>query len=354
MPACATALDLDEVGRREDRPEHSEVENIGAIVTGGHHADGDADARLAGLVGGNEVAGAKQVVVGEIDREFLGIGNLRGNLHGEVRLILAGEHPVRHLVEDLRQLGGVVLADREDDRLADFSAHRVAQRVFEEGLAQKLVGGLGEEALLEFALLEGFLLVFAGVVGEGDDEAFLGQQFRGDVGARVDHRRIDQIALFDAVEQGVAESRLTVLAAEGAIGVEQQSSLGLARIARAGLRAVEAAQVIARGGGEAELVADKVVEDRACVAADRAVRFIGDDEIKIGRRKELLILVVEQQRLHGGDDDLGTAPFVAVFLVDDSTEVGRKQWHQRFSRLLFEFEAVDEEQHALCVARAQE
>jgi hypothetical protein len=33
--------------------------------------------------------------------------------------------------------------------------------------------------------------------------------------------------------------------------------------------------------------------------------------------KRLLVFVVEQQRLDGGDHDLGLAPVVAVFLVDD-------------------------------------
>lgn len=50
--AGASALDLDEVGRREDRPEEAEVQDIGAVVSRGHHADGDADAGLAGPVGG--------------------------------------------------------------------------------------------------------------------------------------------------------------------------------------------------------------------------------------------------------------------------------------------------------------
>ena len=159
--AGAAPLDLDEVGRREDRAEQAEVEDVGAVVAGGHHADRHADPRLAGLVGGEEVARAEQVVVAEVDGELLGVRDLRGHLHGEVGLVLAGEHAVGHLVEDLRQLGGVVLADGEDDRLADLAADRVAQGVLQEGLAEELVGRVGEEALLELALLEGLLLVLA-------------------------------------------------------------------------------------------------------------------------------------------------------------------------------------------------
>jgi hypothetical protein len=69
--AGAAALDLDEVGGREDGADQAEVEDVRAVVAGGHHADGDADAGLAGLVGGEEVGRAEQVVVGEVDRVLL-------------------------------------------------------------------------------------------------------------------------------------------------------------------------------------------------------------------------------------------------------------------------------------------
>ena len=319
--ARAAAFDLDEVGRRKDRAEEAEVENVCAVVAGGHHADGHADAGLAGLVGGEKVGRAEQIVVGEVDGELLGVGNLRSDLHGEVGLVLAGKHLVGHFIEDLRQLGGMVLADGEDDRLADLAADRIAQGVFEKRLAEELVGGVREERLLEFALLEGLLagLRLSSSVND-DDEAFVGEQLRGDLGAGVDDSRVDQEAFLHAVEQGVAKGRLAVLAAERAVGVEQQAALDLARVAGVGLRLVELLEVVARRGGEAELVADEIVEDGAGIAADGAVRFVGNDQIEIGRRKELLVLVVEQQRLHGGDDDLGLAPVVAVLLVDDRLE----------------------------------
>ena len=140
--ARAAPLDLDEIGRREDRAEQAEVQNVRAIVAGGHHADGDADARLAGLVGGNEIGRTEQVVVREIDGVLLRAIDLRGHLDGEVGLVLAGKHPVGHLVENLRELGGVILADGEDDGLADLAADRIAQRIFEKGLAEELIGRL--------------------------------------------------------------------------------------------------------------------------------------------------------------------------------------------------------------------
>jgi hypothetical protein len=72
--ARAAPLDLDEVGGRKDRAHQAQVEDVGAVVAGGHHADGDADAGLAGLVGGQEVGRAEQVVVGEVDGELLRVG----------------------------------------------------------------------------------------------------------------------------------------------------------------------------------------------------------------------------------------------------------------------------------------
>jgi hypothetical protein len=49
---------------------------------------------------------------------------------------------------------------------------------------------------------------------------------------------------------------------------------------------VELLQVVARRGRQPELVADEVFEHGAGVAADGAVRFVGDDEIEVGRREQ--------------------------------------------------------------------
>ena len=122
----------------------------------------------------------------------------------------------------------------------------------------------------------------------------------------------------------------------------------------AGFGLVEPLEVVARRGGEAELVADEVVEHGAGVAADGAVRFVGDDQVEVGRREELLVLVVEEQRLHGGDDDLRPPPVVAVLLVDHRLEVGGEQRREGLLGLILQFEAIHQEQHAPGVAGAQE
>ena len=46
----APPFDLDKVGWRKNGTEEADIENVGAVVAGGHHADGDANPRLAGFV----------------------------------------------------------------------------------------------------------------------------------------------------------------------------------------------------------------------------------------------------------------------------------------------------------------
>src|SRR5207302_363464 len=110
------------------------------------------------------------------------------------------EHAVGHLVEDLRQLGGMTLADCEDDRLADLPTDWIAQGVFHESLAEDLVGCTCEKTLLEFTLLESLLLILAFVIFEGDDETLFGKEFRGDFGSSIHHCRVDEESLFHPVQ----------------------------------------------------------------------------------------------------------------------------------------------------------
>ena len=266
----------------------------------------------------------------------------------------------------------MLLADREDDGLADLAAHRVVQRVFEKGPAEQAVRGVGEEAFLERALFVRLLLVLAGGVGERHDEPFLGEELGRHVGARVDDGRVDEKAVAHPVEQRIAEGRLPAFAAEGAIRVEQQAAFGLALRVRGPrpLRRVRllllpllprghrprttALQIVARRGGQTQLVAHEIVEDRAGVAADGAVRLVGDDQVEVRGREQPLVFVGEQQGLHRGDDDLGAAPVVASFLVHDGREVRAEQGGEDLAGLLLQFQPVHQKQHAPRIARAQE
>ena len=63
--ARAASLDLDKIGRREDRTHQTEIQNIFAIVAGGHHANGHTHAGFAGFVGLDEICRTAQVVVRE-------------------------------------------------------------------------------------------------------------------------------------------------------------------------------------------------------------------------------------------------------------------------------------------------
>ncbi len=90
MPARSPPLDLDEIRRREDGPKQAEVEDVGAVVPGGHHAHRHANARLARLVTRDEVARTHQVVVGEVDGELLRAGDRGGNLHAKSDWYLPG------------------------------------------------------------------------------------------------------------------------------------------------------------------------------------------------------------------------------------------------------------------------
>ena len=58
----------EKIGRR--------IEQVGAIVAGGHHADGDAHPRVARLVIREEIRRAEKFVIGEVAGELLGVGDL--------------------------------------------------------------------------------------------------------------------------------------------------------------------------------------------------------------------------------------------------------------------------------------
>ena len=53
--------------------------------------------------------------------------------------------------------------------------------------------------------------------------------------------------------------------------------------------------------------------------------LVGDDESEVRGRKQLLELVVEEQGLHGTDNNPGLPPIVAFLFVDDCPEVVAEQ-----------------------------
>ena len=145
---------------------------------------------------------------------------------------------------------------------------------------------------------------------------------RCDIGAGVNNGGIDQDAISYAIEQRIAKGGVSALASKGAVGVEQQASLNLARVAHRRIGRFDAAQVVAGRCGQAEFVSDEIVEYGTGIARDGAMRLVGDHEIEIRGREDFLVLVVELEGLHRADHNLGTPPVVAVFLVNDCLKVG--------------------------------
>ena len=84
------------------------------------------------------------------------------------------------------------------------------------------------------------------------------------------------------------------------------------------------------------------------------MRFVGNDQVKVRRREQLLILVVEQQRLHGGNHDFGFAPVVAALFVNDRLVIVGQHLGKRLVGLVFQLQPIDQKEHALDIARAQE
>lgn len=81
--------------------------------------------------------------------------------------------------------------------------------------------------------------------------------------------------------------------------------------------------------------------------------FVGDDQVKIGGGKDAQVFVLVRNALDGGDDDLGLIPVIAVFFKNDRLVIGFEVAVEGFLGLVFQLEAVDQEEHAAGVAAAQ-
>ena len=68
----------------------------------------------------------------------------------------------------------------------------------------------------------------------------------------------------------------------------------------------------------------------------------------------MLIFVVKEQRLDGGDHDLSVSPVVAIIFVDDSFVIVGEYLFESFPGLILQFQAIHEEEHALRITGAQE
>ena len=83
------------------------------------------------------------------------------------------------------------------------------------------------------------------------------------------------------------------------------------------------------------------------------MRFVRNHQVKIRGRKQIPVLVVEQQRLHGSDHDFGAPPVIPPFLVNHGGEVIGEQIAKHLVRLVFQLQPVHQKQNPARVARAQ-
>ena len=351
----AASLDLDKILRREDRTHEAEVENVFAVVAGGHHSDGDANAGFGRLVTGEvgvEPAVAVEVVVGEGEGHLLGQVDTAGDLAGKVGIVPARPEVMRHLVQNGCDLGGVVLGHAEDEGLADLAGDGVLQGVLEEGLAENCVCLAGQEFTFEILVRVNLLDKLAVFVRHHHGIALIGKHLGGDLRAGIGDDGVHKESISHAVQQAVAVGGFTRGAAERFIGVQQQAAFDLSRIVCANI--FDVLKVVFGCGGQAQLVADEIVEHRPAVAPDAAVGFVRDNQIKVGRREQLTVLVIEQKGLDGRDDNFSLSPVVAFLLVDDRLVVVFEVTGEGLVGLVLQFKPIHEEQDPPGIARAKE
>ena len=248
----------------------------------------------------------------------------------------------------------MLLTHREDNGLPDLPANRVADRILQESPTENRVRSFREKLPLKIALLERLLLLLSFVIGKRHHKTLVSEKLGSHLRSCVNDPGVDQIPIAHPVKQRVAKCRLATLTAEGAVSVEQQPALHLARIAHMRAGRMGASEVVAGRRGQPQLVPDEVIEHSAGVAADRPMRLIRNHQVKVRRRKQRLVLVVEQQRLNSRDHNMRPPPVVAFLLVDDRVKVVRQVRDKRLvRRLIFQLQPIYQEEDAPGVASAE-
>ena len=138
----------------------------------------------------------------------------------------------------------------------------------------------------------------------------------GYFGASVNDGWINKILFFDAIKQRIAESRLTVFAAECAISIKKKAPFIFTGIGKIGIFVVKFLEIVFWGGGKPEFIANKVFKYRPRITADGTVCFIGYDKIEIRWGKKSLVFIIEQKGLNCAYNDFGANPIIPIFLID--------------------------------------
>jgi hypothetical protein len=116
----------------------------------------------------------------------------------------------------------------------------------------------------------------------------------------------------------------------------------------------DALKVIFRRRGEPKLCAHEILEDCAIVAADRAVRFIADNELEIGRRELMQKSITRREALDCSHNNLCLLPIIASLFVNDGFDSVIGQVVAEISLgLLFQLHPIDQKQNAARIFGAQ-
>lgn len=202
----SSSFHLNEIRGRENRAGKAKIHEVFAIVAGRHHPDRYTNARSAGLVSFEPVSVPVQISIGKIDRELLGRRDIRSYLEGEIRLVLPGEHLMRHLVEHLSDFPCMVARNAEENRFADFSGYRIPERILHECFAEFAVGFFTKKFPFETGAFVYDFFAFAGILFHFDGVSLVGKELSGYVRLAIDDERIDQVGsfgVFHSVEEAI-------------------------------------------------------------------------------------------------------------------------------------------------------
>jgi hypothetical protein len=88
-------------------------------------------------------------------------------------------------------------------------------------------------------------LILSGIVGKRYDKSLFGKKLGGDFSAGIHDCGVDEESFLDAIQEGIAEGRLALLAAEGSVRVEEKAPFSFAGIAPVRGGPVKSTEVVA-------------------------------------------------------------------------------------------------------------
>ena len=300
----AASFHLDVVRGRLDRPAETQVQQVGAVVAGGHHGDGYAHPGLAGFVAWNcWICPIQAIRVGEGSTHFGGAVHVMGDLYGEIGAVFPRPPRVSDIVEFVGELRRLRSTHAVNDAFADDVCFRLAQRVRDVTLREFPIGVRGQERAAVVFLVKRQVDVFAGfVVLEGYLEAFVGHQLGGYVGSHVQRVGQNQVSVVGGLRHRVLKGRLARRQAKSVVGITQGSRFPAG--CGGSVVRVAGSQILPGRCRQPHFVAVKGVEHVPMSGpADAAVGFVRDNQLEPLRRDGLAMPGGGVDCLNGGDGD---------------------------------------------------